>query len=140
MSIETTNEVRVKDELIDDTQSISDTRKEATLSNKQPNKITRRSNNHSIKHEKQWNDDHSNNKRFNKPKRQSIVAKKVKEEPKDLEIETSKEIEVKAEEKYSATEEFSNKTSIAFLNEETNTNQPTTSNTNTNNPRNKKSK
>ena len=136
MSIEASNEVRVKDELIDDTQSILDTRKEATLSKKQPNKITGRSNNsQSIKHEKQWNDDHSK-----KPKRHSIVAKKVKEEPKDLEIEASKEIEVKAEEKYSATEEFSNKTSIAFLNEEKATNQPTNSNTNTNNSRNKKSK
>ena len=50
------------------------------------------------------------------------------------------EIEVKAEEKFSATEEFANKSSIAFLNEETtkattstddsntiNTNQATTS-------------
>ena len=136
MSIETSNEVRVKDEQIDYSKSIQDTGKEATLSNKQPNKITRRSNDsHSIKNEKQWNDDHSN-----KPKRRSIVANKVKEEPKDFEIQTSKEIEVKAEEKFSATEEFVNKTSIAFLNEERTTNQPTTSNTDTNNPRNKKSK
>ena len=39
---------------------------------------------------------------------------KVKQEP----IEQSEEVEVKAEEKFSATEEFANKISIAFLNEE----------------------
>ena len=49
-------------------------------------------------------------------------------------------VEVKVEEKFSATEEFANKISIAFLNEETNTNKPTTSNNKINNPRNKKSK
>ena len=49
---------------------------------------------------------------------------KVKEEPIDVKIQSSKlQIEVKAEkeeEKFSAREEFTNKTSIAFLNEETN--------------------
>ena len=46
-------------------------------------------------------------------------SNKVKEEPID--------IEVKAEEKFSSTEEFANKASIAFLNEETT--QETTKNT-----------
>ena len=46
-------------------------------------------------------------------------AMKVKEEPKDIEMQTSKShIEVKAEEKFSKTEEFINKISIAYLNEE----------------------
>ena len=48
-------------------------------------------------------------------KRQSM---KVKEEPIDNEMQKS-QVEVKAEEKFSATEEFANKASIAFLNEET---------------------
>ena len=48
-------------------------------------------------------------------KRQSI---KVKEEPIDIEMQKAKEIMVKVEEKFSATEEFANKISIAFLNEE----------------------
>ena len=58
---------------------------------------------------------------------------KVKEEPIDNEIQTSKpkEFEIKAEEeeKFSATEEFANKISIGFLNKETNqeTSQATTS-------------
>ena len=73
MSIEVSNEVRVKDEPICDSQSISQTK----------------------------------------------IVKKVKEEP-------IEEVEVKAEEKFSATEEFVNKISIAFLNEET-TQQVTTS-------------
>ena len=38
---------------------------------------------------------------------------KVKEEPKDIEVKAEEE------EKFSATEEFANKASIAFLNEET---------------------
>ena len=55
---------------------------------------------------------------------------KVKEEPLDIQMQTSskfqmgsksEEVEVKAEEKFSATEEFANKTSIAFLNEDTTT-------------------
>ena len=64
-----------------------------------------------------------------------VQSIKVKEEPNDIEMQTSK-IEVKAEEKFSATEEFTNKssiqtTSIAFLNEETTeeTNKATTSKT-----------
>ena len=57
----------------------------------------------------------------------NITSMKVKEEPIDNEIQTSKSlIEVKAEEKFSGTEEFANKASIAFLNEEP-TNQSTTS-------------
>ena len=76
--MEESNEVRVKNEPICDSQSIPDT-KEA--------------------------------------KRQS---NKVKEEPIDTDIQTAKsQVEVKAEEKFSATEEFANKTSIAFLNEQT---------------------
>ena len=63
---------------------------------------------------------------------QSIIEKKLKEEPIDSEnslIESmTEEVKVKDEEKFSATEEFSNKTSIAFLNEETT--QETTTNTN----------
>ena len=55
------------------------------------------------------------------------TCKKVKKEPIENEMQTpksqiesnSEEVEVKAEEKFSATEEFANKTSIAFLNEET---------------------
>ena len=85
------NEVRVKDETIFDSQTISDIRE-----------ATSRNNQQSIKHEM-----------------------KVKEET----------IE---EEKFSATKEFANKTSIAFLDEETTTkNQPKTSNNDTNNPINK---
>ena len=96
--MEASNEVKVKDEPIDDSQSISDTRK-SLLSSIKPNKT--------------------------KSKEQSM---KVKEEPIDIEIQTSKKIFVKTEEeeKFSATEQFTNKASIAFLNEET-TNQATTS-------------
>ena len=68
---------------------------------------------------------------------------KIKDETIDILMLTSKEIVVKAEEeKFSVREEFSNKISIAILNEETttssnddnlitNTNQPTTSNDDT---------
>ena len=64
--------------------------------------------------------------RTKEAKRQSIL---VKEEPIDIEMQTSKyQIEVKVEEKFSAIEEFANKASFAFLNEET------TSTTNDNNP------
>ena len=96
------NEERVKNELIYDNQSIPQN-KEATLSNSLPNMT------------------------------QSIVSMRIKEEPIDIEMKTSKshiesrseeEVEIKTEEKFSATEEFINKTSIAFLNEDT----PTTSN------------
>ena len=55
---------------------------------------------------------------------QSKKENKVKEEPIDIELKTfNSQIEVKAEEeeKFSSTEEFTNKASIAFLNEETNT-------------------
>ena len=45
---------------------------------------------------------------------QTKEAKRVKKEP----IELSEEVELKAEEKFSATGEFTNKISIAFLNEE----------------------
>ena len=60
----------------------------------------------------------------------SETNKKVKEERLDIEMQTtsksqiesiSEEVEVKAEEKFSSTEEFANKASIAFLNEETTT-------------------
>ena len=105
------NELRLKkDPICYDSQSILQTREEAT------NKRTR--------------EDTSINDQPNKRKRQSIVAIKVKEEP-------SKEIVVKAEEKFSTTEEFANKRSIqsvsvAFLNEEK------TSNSQSTNPRNNK--
>ena len=42
------------------------------------------------------------------------ISMKVKEEPKDM----YEEVEEEAEEKFSETEEFTNKISIAFLNEE----------------------
>ena len=106
MNMKESNEVRVKNETICESQSIPDT-KEA--------------------------------------KRQSIL---VKEEPIDSEMKTSSKshvkVEVKTEEKFSATEEFANKASIAFLNEETTstssdnnpiTNQATTSKTNKNRKR-----
>ena len=54
---------------------------------------------------------------------QTKRATEVKEEPIDIEMKTYKleEVKVKAEkeEKFSASEEFVNKTSIAFLSEET---------------------
>lgn len=113
MNMEESNEVRVKNEPICESQSIPDT-KEA--------------------------------------KRQSIL---VIEEPIDIEMKTSKsqiesnseEVEIKTEEKFSATEEFANKDLIAFLNEETTartsdnnpiTNQATTSNSQPNKTRNMK--
>ena len=78
MSMKESNEVRVKDEPICDSLSISQTIA-----------VKRQSN-------------------------------KVKEEPIDSEIETSSksQVEVKVEEKFSETEEFANKASIAFLDEE----------------------
>ena len=123
--MEALSEVRVKDEQIDDSQSISDTRKEATSRNNQPNKIT--NNEQSIKHEREFIPISETNKRTReymsiddqpKLKRQSVLVNKVKEEPIDIEMQTSQEIVVKSEEKFSATQEFENKTSIAFLNEE----------------------
>ena len=128
------NEVRVKNEPIYDHESISETRVTNSSQN-QPNR-TQSNNKHLIKHEKQSisindskrtresipNDDQPNNEQPNKLRRQSIKSNKVKEEPKDFEIQTSKsQVEVKAEEeeKFSAREEFiTNKISIAFLNEE----------------------
>ena len=72
--------------------------------------------------------------------KREVLAMKVKEEQIDIEMQTSKshiesrseEVELKAEEKFSASEEFTNKTSIqtvsiAFLNKETNSNQLTVS-------------
>ena len=66
-----------------------------------------------------------------------VLVNKIKEEPIEIEMQTfqsnieptSEEVQVKAEEKFSATEEFANKISIAFLNDETNqeTSQATTS-------------
>ena len=138
MNMEASNEVRVKDEPIYYSQSISDTRK-ATLSNNKPNKIT----NNEISREDISSDDQPN-----KRKRQSM---KAKEEPIDNEMQTSsksqigstsEDVEIKAEkeEKFSTREEFANKISIAFLNEETNTNKPITSNNEIKSPRNTKSK
>ena len=86
---------------------------------------------------------------------------KIKKEPIDIEIQTSSfqiesssedaEIKAEKEEKFWAREEFANKISIVFLNEETTTtisdnnptsitNQAKTSKNETNTPRNKKSK
>ena len=127
--MEASTELRVKDEAIYDSQSISDTRKVTLSSN-------------------------SVIKRTNKLKRHSILEKEVKKEPKDIEMQTSsfqiesrsEDVEIKAEKE----EKFANKISIAFLNEETTTtisddnvtitNQSKTSNNEPNNPRNKKSK
>jgi hypothetical protein len=137
MSMESLNEVRVKDEQIYDSQSYSDT-KTVTSNNNLPNKIT--NNEKYIKQEKQFQirdskrtrEDISIDDHPNKSKIQSIDSVIVKEEPK--------------------VDEFANKISIAFLNEETTTtriddsatstitNQPTTNNADTNNPRIKKSK
>jgi hypothetical protein len=64
----------------------------------------------SVKQEKQSREDISIDDQPNKRKRQSM---KVKEDRK------SKSHIVKVEEKFSSTEEYANKTSIAFLNEET---------------------
>ena len=94
---------------------------------------------------------------YNQSISQTIKAtsKRAKEEPIDNEMQTpkskiesnSEEVEVKAEEKFSATEKFANKASIAFLNEETTattsdnnpiTNQATTSNSQPNKTRNRK--
>ena len=78
MNMEGSNKVRVKNEPICESQSISQT---------------------------------------SETKRQSIL---VKEDPIDIDIQKSKsQVEVKVEEKFSAIEEFANKISIAFLNEET---------------------
>ena len=143
MSIEASNEVRVKDELIDNTLSISAKVKEepigieATLSSNKPNKIT--NNKQSIKHEREFipisdskrtREDISSDDQPNKRRRESISTMKVKVEPTSIEIQRSKEIGLKTEEeeKFSEREEFTNKTSIAFLNEETNNNQSTDSN------------
>ena len=122
MNMEALNEVRVKDEQIDDSQSISDT----SRNNRPNNKIT--NNKQSIKHEREFIPISETNKRTRedmsiddqpKHKRQSLLENKLKEEPIDCEIQTSIDIVVKTEEeKFSAREEFSNKTSIAFLNEE----------------------
>ena len=59
-------------------------------------------------------------------KDEPILVNIVKEEPIDIEMQTfkshkelkSEEFEVKAEKKFSATEEFANKLSIAYFNEE----------------------
>ena len=85
--------------------------------------------------------------RTKEAKIQSIL---VKEEPIDIEMQTSKyQVELKSEEKFSATEEFANKASITFLNEETTsttsdnnpiTNQAKTSNNEPNKAQNSKSK
>ena len=77
-------------------------------------------------------------KRFSKPSNKKLSSEKflsgkkaikVKEEPLDIGV------KAEIEEKYSASEEFANKTSIAFLNEETTTSTedtPTTSNSQSN--------
>jgi hypothetical protein len=58
-----------------------------------------------------------------------VLGMKIKEEPIEIEMKKSKShIESKSEEKFSAREEFANKISIAFLNEETT--QETSTNTN----------
>ena len=100
---------------------------------------------------KRKREDISRDDQLNKRKRQSIVSNKVKEEPIDIEMQTSskyqmksksEDVEIKEEEKFSAREEFANKISIASLNEETTSiiNQPSTSYDEPNNPTNKKSK
>ena len=148
MIMEASNELKVKYEPIYKSQSIN-----RKASNK-PNRITK--NEQSIKdesqfiqisHSKRKREDISRDNQPNKFIRQPKLEKKVKEEPKDGEIQTSKsqieftseEEEIKEEEKFSAREEFANKISIASLNEET-TNQAPTSNNEPNNPTNKKSK
>ena len=122
INMEVSNEVRVKDEPICYSQSISDD---------EPNKPKRQS------------------ILGNKVKKEPIEIEMQKS---NSHMDSrSEEVEVKEEEKFSSRKEFMNKISIAFLNEETttssnddnlitNTNQPTTSNNEPNNSRNKKSK
>ena len=119
-SMEVSNEVRVKNEPICESQSISQTRETKQLIKHERKSIS--INDSKRTREDILKDDHPNNEKPNKRKRQSILAMGIKEEPIDSEIQTSKShIDVKAEEeeKFSATEEFTNKISIAFLNEET---------------------
>ena len=102
-----TNEVRVKNKPIFDSQSIPQN-KEAILSNSLRNMT------------------------------QSNKAIRIKEEPIDIEMQTSKshiesmskEVEIKTEQKFSEMQEFINKTSIAFLNEETTTSNSQSNKTN----------
>ena len=95
MSNEASEEVIVKNEPIFDSQSIS----EATLRSNQPNKRTNK--NQSIKQESQ-----------------TIEINDSKRTREDIQIDYQiDKVEVKAEEKFSTTEEFPT-TSIAFLNEE----------------------
>ena len=99
MNMKVSNELRVKNEPIWDDSPISDSKR------------------------KREDISFDDEKKPNKRKRLSKLSTKVKEEPKDIEIQSkSEEVEVKAEEeeKFSAREEFTNKISIAFLNEETN--------------------
>ena len=120
--MEVSDQVRVKNEPIFDSQSIKHERKSIQIND---SKRTR---------ESISSDDNPNSEQPNKRKRQSIVAMGIKEEPIDSEIQTSKsqiEVKVEKEEKFSATEEFANKASIAFLNEEeTTTNNPKSSSQN----------
>ena len=141
-----TNEVRVKNEPIYDSQSIQQN-KEATSRKNQPNK-TQSNNMQLIKNERESipiNDSKRTREEISSDehKRKSIVAMRIKEEPIDSEMQTSKshiesmskEVEIKTEQKFSEMQEFVNKTSIAFLNEETTTlteDTPTTSNSQSN--------
>ena len=147
------NEVRVKNEPIYESQSILETSDTNQANSLQSN------NKHLIKHERKSisvndnkqtgeaisSDENPNNEQSNKRKRQSKTSMRIKEEPIDIGNKTSKShIDVKAEEeeKFSATEEFVNKASITFLNEETKVtsidNHPKTINSQTNNPQKKK--
>ena len=160
------NEVRVKNEPIYESESILE-----TSGTNQPNSL-QSNNKQLIKHEiksiqindsKRAREDISidnnpDNEQPNKRRRQSIVATKIKEEPIDSEIQTSKshienrseeEVEVKSEEMFSETKEFTTikssiqTISIAFLNEKDTTvtsidNHPKTINSQSNNPQKKK--
>ena len=131
--MEQSNEVIVKNEPICDCQSISQTKEVlATKVKEEPKDIQTMQTSEETE------------------VKEKGVKMKVKEEREDNEMQTSQDIEEKAEEKFSS-REFSNKISIAFLNWETTTktsddnptliiNQPTTSNNEPNNPKNNKSK
>ena len=111
LSMEESNQVSVKNEPICYNQANKRSNLEKSIKLERHSKPMK-----PIGDSKRSREDISSDSIPNKRKRQSIF---VKEEPKDNKMQTTKsqiEVEVKAEEKY---EEFSDKISIAFLNEET---------------------
>ena len=139
-----TNEVRVKNEPICENQSISETRETKHFIKHERKSISINNNKRTREHIS--NEDNPNNEQPNKRKRQSKTSMRIKEEPIDIGMKTTEphiDEKVEEEEKFSATEEFVNKTSITFLNEETTVtsidNHPKTINSQSNNPQKNKS-